>query len=599
MVSDDVVDFVNQVHVKCFASALRTRPKFAEVVKRQQQLLCTESVSETVYCLYHDIAPAQCPCGAKAKFNTFVKGYRTYCSARCTAKDQDHTAKMQKVWSSKDADTKQRERLKRDQTNLERYGDTNPARTAAVREKMRQTNLDRYGAEYALLSEEIQQKISQTNLIKYGVERPFQSKEIREKSHATQTERYGPDYMRFARDAFAKKNNNKNPFEVPEIQDKIKQTLTTKYGVEHPMQDPTIQQKSRATLYANHGRLNPAQLQLSDQAYQFLQDRDRFEQELGISSVSEICEKYQIFRERIYAYHNHHGLDILAKRSRSRIEDEVAGVLDNLGVEYQRNYSKLCYPKHVDFFLPKHALAIEFNGLYWHSERAGHKDRHYHSDKTQQCLRENVQLLTIFEDEWKNRPETIKNHIRHLCGKTKQVLGARKVAIANEPYALEIQQFMEKHHIQGKTEGVSIALVGRHDKEIVSVFLLRKTRDHIYDITRYCVDTNYSIPGMFSKFIAFLKSSNTGVKELTTIADLRWSRGDLYLKTGFVLDGHISPDYQYTDYAQREHKFNYRKNKIKSRFGVCIEGKTERELMQELGFDRIWDCGKLRFKKLL
>lgn len=39
------------------------------------------------------------------------------------------------------------------------------------------------------------------------------------------------------------------------------------------------------------------------------------------------------------------------------------------------------------------------------------------------------------------------------------------------------------------------------------------------------------------------------------------------------------------------------KSKIAKKFGVDITGKTEWELMQQLGYDRIWDSGKIKWVK--
>jgi len=67
-----------------------------------------------------------------------------------------------------------------------------------------------------------------------------------------------------------------------------------------------------------------------------------------------------------------------------------------------------------------------------------------------------------------------------------------------------------------------------------------------------------------------------------------------------------NPDYSYCnskiDKFKRFHKFNYGKKSIKIKYpSIYDDKKTEWEMMQELGFDRIWDCGKfcyeLNFKK--
>lgn len=66
---------------------------------------------------------------------------------------------------------------------------------------------------------------------------------------------------------------------------------------------------------------------------------------------------------------------------------------------------------------------------------------------------------------------------------------------------------------------------------------------------------------------------------------------------GFDLDKILPPDYQYSySFHKREHKFKYDKRNIEKKFlGIYSSVKTEWQMMQEAGFDRIWDCGKLRY----
>ena len=46
-------------------------------------------------------------------------------------------------------------------------------------------------------------------------------------------------------------------------------------------------------------------------------------------------------------------------------------------------------------------LAIEFNGLYWHSEEHG-KNENYHINKSLLCKSKNFNLIHIFEDDFDN-----------------------------------------------------------------------------------------------------------------------------------------------------------------------------------------------------
>lgn len=68
------------------------------------------------------------------------------------------------------------------------------------------------------------------------------------------------------------------------------------------------------------------------------------------------------------------------------------------------------YPQELDIYLPDINLAIEFNGIYWHSTL--YKDSTYHQNKTLECIKNNIRLLHIYEDEWCNNKEDIVNNIK-------------------------------------------------------------------------------------------------------------------------------------------------------------------------------------------
>ena len=83
----------------------------------------------------------------------------------------------------------------------------------------------------------------------------------------------------------------------------------------------------------------------------------------------------------------------------------------------------------MDIYIPSKNIAIEYNGLYWHSEKLGkHKD--YHLDKTKLANSLGVRLIHIFEDEWKGNKDVVKNRLRHILGCVKGMIYARKCTIS-------------------------------------------------------------------------------------------------------------------------------------------------------------------------
>ena len=56
-------------------------------------------------------------------------------------------------------------------------------------------------------------------------------------------------------------------------------------------------------------------------------------------------------------------------------------------------------PKELDVYVPSRGVAVEFNGMYWHSEENG-KHRDYHFDKWLTCRDRGVTLISVWEDDW-------------------------------------------------------------------------------------------------------------------------------------------------------------------------------------------------------
>ena len=70
----------------------------------------------------------------------------------------------------------------------------------------------------------------------------------------------------------------------------------------------------------------------------------------------------------------------------------------------------------------------------------------------------------------------------------------------------------------------------------------------------------------------------------------------MYDKIGFKNVGCTKPGYWYTkDYSKKIHRFNFNKKRLVEEFKLDIT-KTERQIMYELGYDKIWDCGNIKYE---
>lgn len=275
----------------------------------------------------------------------------------------------------------------------------------------------------------------------------------------------------------------------------------------------------------------------------------------------------------------------------SQHEYRIGEFIESLGFEIVRGDRKVISPKELDIFIPSKQLAIEYCGLYWHSEKLK-KDKNYHKQKYEDARQKGVTLVTIFEDEWIEKEEIIKSRIKNLLGASDTICGARKcdIKFVDKKTA---DDFLELYHLQGKTPVSHYHVGGYHDDALVAIMQFKRGIKEV-ELVRYATNGNV-YPGLASKlFSAFVK--NEGPDIIKTFADLRWSNGYLYETLGFTEDKKISPDYYYTkNFTERKRKEHFRLEKIQKKMNIEVRGRTERELMLSMGYYRVWDCGKVKY----
>lgn len=294
--------------------------------------------------------------------------------------------------------------------------------------------------------------------------------------------------------------------------------------------------------------------------------------------------------------------------STSRAEKELFDFVASLSVngEVLANNRRILKGYELDIYLPEHKFAIEYNGLYWHSEESG-KPRSYHHDKWLACKDQGIQLIQVWEDEWARNPAQVKQMIAHKLnvpyGEEVRVM-ARKT----EPITLmkfEAEMFLAKHHIQGFASGshyiglVSKGTTGTYKQEdILAVMVLKKepgSQGQVLNIIRYA--TSATIPGGFTKLLTHAERTYTP-DQFLTFSDNCVSDGGLYERNGFVADKTLPPDYMYARRGQREHKFGYRLKRFRNDPELLWEeGLTEAQLAILNGLERVWDAGKTRWMK--
>ena len=284
-------------------------------------------------------------------------------------------------------------------------------------------------------------------------------------------------------------------------------------------------------------------------------------------------------------------------------EKEIIDWLHGNGITTKRD-RKILNGMEIDIFIPSLNTAIEFNGNKYHTEWFGGKGRQYHLLKTRGCNAKGIKLIHIFEDEYFYKRDIVLNKLSHLLkiDMNKPKIMGRK-CIINEMSKDDAKEFLEKYHIQG-FDPSTVYLGAFYDGNIVGVmsFLKCEKTSDKWELTRFASNYNYICQGIGGKlFKYFIKKYNPSY--IKSFADRRWTideDNNLYNQLGFKFDSYTEPDYKYyntnVDRYKRWHKFGFRKQVLLKKYPEKLNcNMTETEMVKVLGYDKIWDCGLIKY----
>ena len=459
--------------------------------------------------------------------------------------------------------------------------------------KIQATNLKKYGCKYGLENRDVILKREATMGKKYGVENISQVDGISEKKQETCLKNYGSKWFL-------------------ERSDLIKKCINNKYGVDNVQQVTEIADKSSCTKMDNfyelllestrfEGKVTPS---FSKEEYNGTCRKYKF-----ICNVCKLEFEYELRWDRIPRCPVCYKSSSVFEKDVSKYVKSIlptASVIENTKSVLANNYE-------LDIYIPSKNIAIECNGLFWHGEVGGNKNKNYHLLKTIECESKGIHLIHIFEDEWNNKNLIIKEKLKYIIGNIKPIsVYARKCKIINVSIS-DKKEFLNQNHIQGNdTSKIHIGL--EWESKLVSAMTFSSKRcfigyknktknDEEFELCRYTSLSGHSVIGGASKLLShFIKMYCP--KKIISYADRRWtySKDNLYEKIGFekVSDG--TPNYWYfgrDGNYRRLHRFGFRKNVLSKRLAIFDSNLTEWENMQLNGWDRIWDCGSLKYEMVV
>jgi hypothetical protein len=416
-----------------------------------------------------------------------------------------------------------------------------------------------------------QQQLREAALMrKHGVTNSSKVEGSRQKALSTMDAKYGghnfqagENRVKFRDEPLLDKYGTVNTSALEETKDKARLTNVARYGYVHKNK-PSFSSEQLAALNKDYSLTDVARHLNS-----------------SISVVSRLYDVYGIDK----VYHHY-----------SSEEQQVADFVSQLGVDVVRNSRKIISNgQELDLYFPEQKLAIEYCGTFWHSEYA-QQDRLYHRRKYELCREQDIQLLTIYSDEWSTRREQVQNKIKHALNQD-----GRRITYARNTYVAAIdkhtaREVIDQTHIQKSSSNgfAAYALKTKAEESIVAVVVLKRVGNEI-TIDRYA--TTDRVVGGFGKLLKHVRTIHKTAR-ITTFADLRWSTGNLYEKAGLTAVKHLPPDYRYVDArtGQTYHKFMFRHKHLATRFANYNPSLSEHQNCANNHFYRIWNCGLIKYE---
>lgn len=527
---------------------------------------CGHSWAENLYLYINECEPHKCPvCGKATKFIGMWKGYNRFCSNACA--NAQNVDKIAQTKIDRHGTKGYNNRAQARQTSIERYGVDVPSKAQHIRKKLSRPH-----------TEETKRKLSEI----YWTKTSHRKKEIDEKRRLTNERLYGSSNIMFD----------------PTIKEKCQQTYINKYGASLGIINKDaalagIKAKTQKTYpefidYVGSNWMCKCPHPECTQCQERMYITDPEIHQGRIKYNSELCTRL---------------LPVNIKGMGTTLELFVRQILDEHNIEHIDNARDIISNKELDIYIPSKKIAIECNGVYWHSTLFKTPKSHY--EKFKECDVAGVQLLTLWEDWIKNKPEIIRSIVLNKIGMTPNKIFARKCEI-KEVSARTASQFYNINHIQGQCKS-KMRLGLYHNNELVAVMAFNKrqalsgskqlTCD--WELIRFANKLNTYVVGGADKLLKhFIKTYKP--TKIVSFSSNDISNGHLYKRLGFIKDNE-SVGYWYIEKSiqmTRYHRSTFTKDSI-IRKGLAPSSDkttwTESEVMANLPYYRIYDSGTTRW----
>lgn len=249
---------------------------------------------------------------------------------------------------------------------------------------------------------------------------------------------------------------------------------------------------------------------------------------------------------------------------------------------------KLLDGREIDILIPSMNFGVEFNGGIWHSSFK--VDKNYHFDKWFDCLIQNIELVTVWEDDWElKRPQV--GHM--LKNRLMMQNNLPPVTHVQEVSRIESEQFSEPFNIHSIPETATTFITANSGTEIVAVLAIEETPTSLKIVHQ---SFKYSQAHGLSELLGYTTemAKQKNLATLEAVTDNSSLDQNVFAQHGFIRKDVIEPNVTYLYKKQRVLKQELKTllaSGADPRISYDPESDSFENIAEENRIFEIWDSG--------
>lgn len=280
-------------------------------------------------------------------------------------------------------------------------------------------------------------------------------------------------------------------------------------------------------------------------------------------------------------------------------EDNVYNYILSLGIDenniIRHDRKFLGNKQEIDILIPSKKLAIEYNGAYWHTDDKRCRTSKYHYNKFNICENKGIRLLTIFDLDWNNKKDCVKDVVKKSLGLCVNVVNSSD-CVVDEIERSDAEKFLNKYNIDNVSLNCEIGVAIRFGDEIVFVASFYRNKYDCFVLNSYAEKNDIVVCNAIESVIDYVMLRyNPAIIKAYSNND--YGDGEVFKKYGFEYIGN-SDNYFWLMGAIGIYKYEI-KDFLDRHNDTVLEAKSkcchaEKYVMERLGCVKSTRCG---FKK--